>query len=654
MLGKDPGSILLMKLAPRLGKFVFIAVPLLLIAFGVAVYLWISGDAERAIERERAALERERARGIPAVKHEGRLDAPAPEGWRVLLSIRNARDLALFEGRLHLATDGGILAFEPSGAPAAHYTHFNGLPDNRVSSLAVRGDSLFAGTSAGLARLRAGGITTWTFAEGGADVTALLDGRDGLYIGTRGNGLLRFDGTSFQRISESYSGGGFDHVTCLADWNGQVVAGTWANGIYLLQGAAWKHLGVRDGLTNDHVTSLAPATELLVATAGGLCRVDGELRPRRIEPPMVASAILRQGTAVYAGSMDGILHLTENNRRRPIHSFGDKSDPRTVNRLVQVDGRTWALTTAGLFTISGDHVLPFATELPETLSSSFIAALALDGGGNLWVGYFDAGVEVLSPGLASVRRHTEPECRTVKSLFWDGQEGSIWLGSSKGLVRFRRDQRRDVWTRDDGLINNEVNAVQRLDNRSIAIATGGGISLLENGRFRSLYAFHGLVNNRVFALQTLPGGNEGQPLLAAGTLGGISLVQAGRVTGSITPENSRLPIHWITALAAWDGGLLIGTYGGGIAWRGTDGSWLEMPGELRALEINPNALLVSGDLVLAGTLDRGIALLRRGDARWQVRRERLCSPNVTALAEDASRYYIGTDNGLLVVQKGNL
>jgi ligand-binding sensor domain-containing protein len=64
-------------------------------------------------------------------------------------------------------------------------------------------------------------------------------------------------------------------------------------------------------------------------------------------------------------------------------------------------------------------------------------------------------------------------------------------------------------------------------------------------------------------------------------------------------------------------------------------------------EVNPNALLVTPELALAGTLDDGLYVLDRGSGRWSEVLDGLPSRNVTALAAANGYFYIGTDNGLV-------
>ena len=72
------------------------------------------------------------------------------------------------------------------------------------------------------------------------------------------------------------------------------------------------------------------------------------------------------------------------------------------------------------------------------------------------------------------------------------------------------------------------------------------------------------------------------------------------------------------------------------------------------MEINPNAMLVTPQYVLAGTLGNGLYVYDRERSRWNVVQEGLPSRNVTALAQSNGYIYVGTDNGLVRIQEQKL
>ena len=63
--------------------------------------------------------------------------------------------------------------------------------------------------------------------------------------------------------------------------------------------------------------------------------------------------------------------------------------------------------------------------------------------------------------------------------------------------------------------------------------------------------------------------------------------------------------------------------------------------------INPNALFVTPQHVLAGTLDGGLLDYNRATQRWMQITAGLPSLNVTAFAERDDEIYIGTANGIV-------
>jgi len=100
---------------------------------------------------------------------------------------------------------------------------------------------------------------------------------------------------------------------------------------------------------------------------------------------------------------------------------------------------------------------------------------------------------------------------------------------------------------------------------------------------RSLYVFHGLVNNHVYTIATR--GAE----TVAGTLGGLSVLDEDTVRVNYTTANSRLKQNWITALARVGDEWLAGTYGAGVLRLDASGEWHSFPDLKPDFVVNPNA-----------------------------------------------------------------
>jgi ligand-binding sensor domain-containing protein len=281
------------------------------------------------------------------------------------------------------------------------------------------------------------------------------------------------------------------------------------------------------------------------------------------------------------------------------------------------------------------------------LADRDVSALAFDSSGRLWVGYFDRGLDVLSPAGERATHIEDEHVFCVNRIVHDPQHDTTDVATANGLVVLDGALReREVLGRNEGLIADHVTDVA-LTPGGMTLATPAGITFLTPAGARSIYAFHGLVNNHVYTL-----GAEGTRLLV-GTLGGLSVLSQGQVRMNYTTANSGLKANWITALAQVGDDWFVGSYGGGIFRLDATGRCEEFPDATGAFVVNPNAMLATGQHVYAGTLERGLYVYDRALGRWSDVTAALPSPNVTALAVHNGYLYIGTDNGLIrILEQG--
>jgi ligand-binding sensor domain-containing protein len=272
--------------------------------------------------------------------------------------------------------------------------------------------------------------------------------------------------------------------------------------------------------------------------------------------------------------------------------------------------------------------------------------LHVDGTGRLWVGYFDRGLDLFDG--AGVETHVEDDTLyCVNRIVADPQRDLVAVAAANGLVFLDSAGRpRQTLKRVDGLMADHVTDIVFRDGDWIA-ASPTGLTFFDASGLRGLYALHGLVNNHVYALAA-----RGETLLA-GTLGGLSILEAGVVRESQTTANSPLGHNWISALADFRGEWYVGTYGAGVAKLSSEGRW-SMFDRMEGVEINPNAMTTSATHVYAGTLDRGLLVYSPESAQWHTVTQGLPSANITALAYAGGTLYVGTDNGLARIAEESL
>ena len=163
----------------------------------------------------------------------------------------------------------------------------------------------------------------------------------------------------------------------------------------------------------------------------------------------------------------------------------------------------------------------------------------------------------------------------------------------------------------DGLIADHVTDVVPY-REGLAIATPAGLTFLDASGARSMYAFHGLVNNHVYAL-----GVSGDDLMV-GTLGGLSVISKEEVRVNYTAGASGLKQNWITAVVPVGDEWMVGTYGSGVMGLDRAGRFHAFETATAEMEINFNAMLATPEYVLAGTLGNGLYVYDREKSRWTV------------------------------------
>ena len=583
--------------------------------------------------------------------------------------------------QLYLAGPAGLTIASPDGTPRRALRTGLELPVAPITAVAsgrLRGATepqvLIATAGAGLLILNGSAITQLLPQIPEArDLTALLPQPTGdLLLGTRHHGLLLFDGATLTPVKLPAPA---TDITALASTGSAAyLAGTRTEGVFRVDAGIVTQATTSTGLPDNQVESLLVADNTAyVGTPLGVAEFALDIpafRPTRTLAPgrFAHTLALIQGT-LQVGTLDqGVLTipLTAAPRLRNI-SITAPLDPETstqrIDAFLSSPGTVYALADGALQQQTHTGFLPVSPATPATLADRNISALAFDPQGRLYVGFFDHGLDILSPDQPTTPpRHLETDhLFCINRLVLDPTRHTIAAATANGLVLFDdRGTPRQTLTRRDGLISDHITDIAFTSTGAalqMVAATPAGLTFLTPTGPESLYAFQGLVNNHVYALASQPS-LTGQAQLLAGTLGGISILENQQVRRNFTATNSTLKHNWITAiLPTTPGSYLVGTYGAALQTLAPDGSFtsIDLPANTpKDPVINPNALLATPTRIYAGTLSRGMLVFTRATGRWQRITTGLPSLNVTAFAARAGVLYIGTENGLVRIPEARL
>jgi ligand-binding sensor domain-containing protein len=580
--------------------------------------------------------------------------------FEVVSAPADFRTAAPFDGDLFVGGKSGLFRYSSDGTLKQSWLAGRELPAAELTALAVRrgigSPELWIATNgAGALAFDGHSFRQLLPAEAGyRKITALLALSGGrMLLGTAEHGLLVTDAVTLRQFHPLFAK---TQVTALGGNEDELWIGTRGAGAYL-----WKA-----GRSQQFLTELADPQVLSIATAPGRAWLGTALGISEIreDGPAGDSHFARglaQGTFAQALALDESSHrlvigtLNEGVFQVPLDAAVPRPRPRSgeqrsaneppVESLLATADGVAAVTPQALALVGTRKTLVASSG--AQLADGHIAALLADGAGRLWVGYFDRGLDLISPRDA-LPRHWEDDRLFCVNRIRESATGAVAVATANGLALFDAGGRlAQVLDRKSGLIASHVTDVlfRRDDSGepSMVVATPAGVSFVEGGSVTSIYAFHGLVNNHVYTLA------EREDGILAGTLGGFSLLKNGMVTASFTTANSGLKQNWITASASEGGTTYLGTYGAGVIQLRADGAleaYETVERRNERVEINPNALLATRRAVYAGTAGLGLAVLPRGAGRWHYVRQGLPSLNVTALASRDGILYAGTDNGL--------
>jgi len=563
-----------------------------------------------------------------------RRDAPPPAGFE---PMQTPADFRAATGR-YIAAANGLLAWNPDGSIAEQWRCGWELPPAPLSAIVEVGDVLWIATEGeGVLALEGGKLRhIRPVVKTYATVRALLPLASGAILWGTDTGVLRSDGKG---LNIAHPAIGRVAVTALAGKEEDLYIGTRNAGLWRFHAGQLDQFGEAEGLPDSHVQTVAVSGDQAVAgTPIGAALFRAGTFDRKLADGFFVRSALVEGETLYAGTLeDGLVTTPLGARGRAV--VGSKQEIR------QVVSPTRLLTRRALISTESGREETLVTAPAGLLTDGNVSALAMDGAGRLWVGYFDRGLDIVgADGKVSHFENDRLFC--VNRIVHSPDRTAV--ATANGLIYFdAAGRQRQVLTREDGLIATHVTDVM-LAEATVLAATPAGLTIFDRSGARSFNAFHGLGNNHVYSLAL-----RGQEIFC-GTLGGITRIQQGVVRVNHSTANSGLQANWVTAMAVTGGDVYVGTYGGGVQRLDANNAWQgfkDLPGDM---VVNPGAMVATDAGVYAGTLTHGLLCYDLVRLRWRRITDGLPSCNVTALAWANGSLYAGTDNGLVKIAEGVL
>ena len=422
------------------------------------------------------------------VAREAGTEAGLPqERWEAILG-----DL---EGNLWVRSEHSLY-LRPAGS--TRFQIRGGLPEanNTYPTLALDPSGrLLVPTYRGLARQTP---TGWEIIDaqqglGTNDICYVMQDREGsIWLGLLGSGLAKWLGYDEWQSWSDREGLSRESIWSITrDARGRLWVGTQFGLNYAEDSngrLVWRQQPVA-GVEMIRTLAGAPDGSLWIGAApGGLRWLDPRTDVTRVIGPedglhsnYIRHVMVDRSGRVWASTRDGLFRSKNSSQQfEQVFPPGSQAGELFHMTMQAHDGVIWAAGARGLARYSGGAWKRFT--MRDGLKSDVVAHMAEDPDGSVWIGYYDAfglsRVTFTNGALSIEHFNTGSGLRSNKSLFlgFDAR-GRLWAGSDHGVDVFDKTTWRH-YARSDGLIWDDCNsnAFMAERNGSVWVGTSRGLS----------------------------------------------------------------------------------------------------------------------------------------------------------------------------------
>ncbi len=328
--------------------------------------------------------------------------------------------------------------------------------------------------------------------------TVYADHQGGIWVGTY-EGLAHWSDRNVQTYS---LGEGLTDARITAiceDRQGNLWVGTNRGGVNRLTEGKWTSFTVLDGLTNNHVLSIAEDREgsLWVCTLDGLNR----FKDVNITPYTSKEGLSSDYISSILETPDGSLYFLSPEtsvitqmRGKALRHFSSPVGPAFISH----DGTVWIGQNGSLTKLKSDHLQIYGRQ--AGIPGKWISAITEDSE-SLILYINDVGIRRFSNGRVApylLGNGEQYPSQEYVSSFYTDSAGTLWIGSTRGLVRIQHGETR-LFGPPDGMADYWISSIFDDRRGSLWISSPhAGLTRYHEGKFTVFNAKHGLFTDEIY------------------------------------------------------------------------------------------------------------------------------------------------------------
>jgi len=559
------------------------------------------------------------------------------------------RALALF---LLLLLPGNALALDPSRDISQYncqtWSRQNGLPVNGINAVTQTKDGyLWLGTSAGLVRFDGVEFKLFDLARVSHVPSTIVRSLDaarngGVWVGLENGSFGLFDGNTFSfRGKAEWGGANMNVRTILETTNGTLWIAAEGQAATLTPAGDYKELLTKVGDQWPNVLRAFAGSHGRVwfGTSGHGVFYWQEGQIVKLDDPTVTTVISIAEDSegqIWLGTDTGLKCYDTQLRPKAIPAM--PGEIRTL--LADRHGVLW-IGTASQGLLRYYEGVYTSLQKINGLAGDFVASLAEDSEGSLWVGTpegISQITDVKFPTQAVAQDNLPKDIATVGA----SQHGGVWIGSRVGLTYF--DGKPKNYSTEAGVPPAAVKRVFEASNGDVYLVSG----------MSTLAVFS---HDRVVATMTAPtlvvGMAEDSQGVVVSVGGGLFRVE----TNVLTPylfTNGTPDFHWILNLAKGKDGCLWVASQRGI-FRVKDGAYQQWSTAQGLLDADVQFIIEDSDGIVWAAGRSGITRLKDNQIRNVTRQDGLLDDNIYAMVpDDSGHFWLDSGRGIFRVARQDL